>query len=155
MKKPALKGTPKSSETASDSFGVQALKAEMGVRIRAVLAESGGQKLFSDSTGVSTSTIANHVAGTTEAKPSFLKVLSEYSGVSIHWLVTGDGPKHLAGAANAPFNPARMQLASKLAVVVARDGALPEGFRDEHEYAAALYQVLGDVPPPARPKGTK
>lgn len=147
MKNQKDRGTPNPSSLEGQDFGDERLKAEIAGRLKAVLAESGGQKAFGEAKGISTATIANYAGGRSEPKPSFLKAVSEHTGVSIHWLVTGKGPKYTGSdASRMPFDPARMRLASKIAAALANDGSLPEGY-DQHSYATALYEVLTTFPP--------
>jgi hypothetical protein len=113
--KQAVKKTPKQSEADPDDFGDGPLKAEIGARIKEGLAESGGQRAFSAVSGEPIPTISKYVLGKREPKALFLRALNQHTGLSIDWVLTGEGPKKRYGTQAAmPFDPAVAQMAGEV-----------------------------------------
>lgn len=66
---------------------------ELGIadRLRIIAAECGGLDELASHSGVARRTLGNYLSGRNEPKLSFLSAISGQYGVSLDWLITGEG----------------------------------------------------------------
>lgn len=69
-------------------------------RIREAAEEIGGLKRLSELIGVPRRTLGNWLTGT-QPKPGHLRRIADETGVTLQWLISGEGPKNFANGANA------------------------------------------------------
>lgn len=79
---------PKSPKKASS-----ASNPEIAARIKEAVVLGGGNKVVSEKTGISVRTLGNYIAGLAEPRLSVIGALASACGVSLHWLVYGEGEK--------------------------------------------------------------
>jgi len=73
-------------------------KLQISDRIRRAIRRSGGNAVVSEKSGVNLKTVSNYTRGHSEPKIISLSRIAKVCGVSIDWLATGEGPKHLGDA---------------------------------------------------------
>ncbi|MBF0247154.1 MAG: helix-turn-helix transcriptional regulator [Alphaproteobacteria bacterium] len=85
--------TPKREENSEDNFGVTGRKTEIAARIDEAIRESGGATDVAKKTGVTRQTLFNYANGEREPKAVTLAEIARACGVSLEWLVSGEGQK--------------------------------------------------------------
>jgi len=70
---------------------------EIAARIDEIIRESGGPSSVSKETGVSRKTLFNYANGITDPKVLSLDCIARVCGVSLDWLVAGEGAKYRDG----------------------------------------------------------
>lgn len=98
--------TRKQGESELSSAGSAAVpidRAAIGTRISEIAKAAGGKQALSDSSGVSIAQIHRYTTDEPESLPGAEALIGMWrgSGVSIHWVCTGEGPR-LARDAAAP-----------------------------------------------------
>ena len=69
-------------------------KHEIAARIDEIIRESGGPSSVSKETGVSRKTLFNYANGVTDPKVLSLDCIARVCGVSLDWLIAGEGAKY-------------------------------------------------------------
>lgn len=106
--------TSKSQKKDGEDFGVEALKSEISIRIRKVIREAGGNAVVSKKSGIPLRTVSNYTRGLSEPKLISLSRIAKVCEVSLDWLATGEGPKHLADSPSLALDMEALETAFKI-----------------------------------------
>lgn len=117
----------------------------IGLRIRrAVEARNLSLKEAAKACDFSYSSLQNWVGGLREPRPEALIALGSQLGVSIDWLLTGEGPMFRGGGEMQPSGEPSTDSAREMAVM-ALFRTLPEEDQREIEFAVASKKRLLDI----------
>lgn len=93
MKNQADKQTSKRPKRSPHDFGVTGANPEIVERIKQAVKKGGGNKVVSEKSGIPIRTLGNYLGGLTEPKASAIGALCRVCGVSLQWLIYGEGPE--------------------------------------------------------------
>jgi len=85
--------TPKPEHYEHQDFGGEARKFDIAARIDEAVRKSGGPSFVSKETGISRKTLFNYTSGATDPKVLTLDCIAQACGVSLDWLISGEGTK--------------------------------------------------------------